>query len=510
MKIFTGAQVKEIDNYTIENEPILSIDLMERAAGKLFLWITKHFGRIYRFVIVAGPGNNGGDGLALARMLSAAGYNSEVYYVSFTENVSDDWKINRKRLEDIKSVPFHTITSQEQLPFFDREDIIIDAIFGSGLNRQVSGLPAEIIKKINISSSIKIAIDVPSGLFTEDNTGNDPESIIRADYTLTFQYPKLAFMFADNYRYTGEWQILDIGLHSVAIKNIQTPYYYIEGSNVAELLKKRKRFDHKGCYGHGLLIAGSGDKTGAAILAARGALRAGIGLITCHIPAKRVNALISALPEAMVQCDTNEVMITSVSNFNDYSAVGVGPGIGTSPETAAMLHTLLEKCTRPLVIDADAINIIAGFKEYKWRIPENSILTPHPREFERLAGKSENGYQRLKKQIDFSEKNNCIIVLKGAYTSVSMPDGNVFFNSTGNPGMATAGSGDVLTGIILSLLAQGYKPGEAAITGVYIHGLAGDIAAEKRGMEALLAGDITDNIGDAYLKIKEEFFEKNE
>jgi len=510
MKIFTGVQIKEIDNYTIENEPVLSIELMERAAGKLFSWITKHYGRIYRFNIIAGPGNNGGDGLALARMLSEAGYHVEVYYANFTENVSADWKINRKRLEEIKSVTFHYITAPEQLPYFDREDIIIDAIFGSGLNRPVNGLPAEIIRKINLSPSVKISVDVPSGLFTEDNTDNDPGAIIKADHTLTFQFPKLSFLFADNYKYTGEWHILDIGLHPVAIRNKQTPFYFTESSDVAGLLKKRGRFDHKGCFGHGLLIAGSGDKTGAAILAAKGALKAGIGLITCHIPARRVNALISALPEAMVQCDANENIITEVDNFNDFTAVGVGPGIGTNPETASMLYSLLEKCTRPLVIDADAINIIAGFREYKWKVPEKCILTPHPREFERLIGKSENGYQRLKKQIEFSKKNNCYVVLKGAYTSVSMPDGRVFFNSTGNPGMATAGSGDVLTGIILSLIAQGYQPDDAAVLGVYLHGLAGDIAAEKKGMEALLAGDIADNIGDAYRKLREEFFEKNE
>jgi len=510
MKIFTGTQIKEIDNYTIENEPILSIDLMERAARKLFSWITKHYGRKNRFNVIAGPGNNGGDGLALARMLSEAGYNTEVYYASFTDNVSADWEINRKRLEEIKSVAFHTITDPEQLPYFDREDIIIDAIFGSGLNRPVKSLPSDIIKKINLSTSVKISIDVPSGLFTEDNTDNDPDAIVKADHTLTFQFPKLSFMFADNYKYTGEWHVLDIGLHPVAIRNTQTPYHFTEGYDIAGLLKKRHRFDHKGCFGHGLLIAGSGDKTGAAILAAKGSLRSGIGLITCHLPARRVNALISALPEAMVQCDANENIITAVDNFNDYTAAGVGPGIGTNTETASMLYNLLEKCTRPLVIDADAINIIAGFREYKWRLPQNCILTPHPREFERIAGKSVNGYQRLKKQIEFSEKHNCFVVLKGAYTSVSMPDGKVFFNSTGNPGMATAGSGDVLTGIILSLLAQGYQPADAAITGVYLHGLAGDIAAGKKGMEALLAGDIADNIGDAYRKLREEFFEKNE
>ncbi|MGQ9621454.1 MAG: NAD(P)H-hydrate dehydratase [Bacteroidales bacterium] len=504
MKIFTDIQIKEIDRYTIENEPVSSVDLMERAAGKVFSWISGRFGRSHKFIIVAGPGNNGGDGLALARMLSVSGYNAEVYYVSFTDDVSDDWKINRKRLIELKIVPFHTVTDPEQFPESGSGDIIIDAIFGSGLNRKVKGLPEEIIKRINHSPCTRISIDIPSGLFPEDNSANAGDSIVMADYTLTFQFPKLAFMFADNYCYTGEWHILDINLHPAAIRNITTQYYYTENRDIEVLLKKRKRFDHKGCYGHGLLIAGSGDKTGAAILAAKGALRAGIGLITCHLPAKRINALISALPEAMVQCDKNENFITEVNNFNNFTAVGVGPGIGTDSKTASMLSSLLENCSKPLVIDADALNIIATHKELKRIIPAHAVLTPHPKEFERIAGKSDNGYTRLKKQITFSKEHNCIVVLKGAYTSITMPDGRVFFNSTGNPGMATAGSGDVLTGIILSLLAQGYHPEDAALTGVYLHGLAGDIAAEKYGMESLIAGDITNNISEAFRNIREQ------
>ena len=503
MKIFTGKQIREIDKYTIENEPVKSIDLMERAAGKIFTWIANRFGRSNKFIVTAGPGNNGGDGLALARMLSLSGYNTEVFYISFTDNVSNDWKINRQRLSDLKIVPFHTVTGKDQFPELCGNEIIIDAIFGSGINRTVQGLPAEIIKKINLSPCIKISVDVPSGLFTEDNTGNEGNSIIKATYTLTFQFPKLAFFFSDNYRFTGEWHVLDIALHPSAIEKTPTRYYYLEGEDITVLLKKRGRFDHKGCYGHGLIIAGSGDKTGAAILSAKGALRTGIGLITCHLPEKRVNALISSLPEAMVQCDKNENIITEVINCNDFSAVGVGPGIGKDKETKSMLSELLCNCTRPMVIDADALNIIAENEELKRKIPRFSVLTPHPKEFERLAGKSENGFTRLNKQIKFSRENNCFVILKGAYTSVSMPDGRVFFNSTGNPGMATAGSGDVLTGIILSLLAQGYQPGDAALTGVYLHGLAGDMAAEKEGMESMIAGDIVNNIGNAYKKIKE-------
>ncbi len=502
MKIFTGSQIKEIDKYTIENEPINSIDLMERAASKLFAWITEKFGRAHRYVVFVGPGNNGGDGLALARMLALSGYKAEVYALTLNSGVTDNWKVNRQRLEDTGIVHFYSIDDSSNFPVLSEDDVIIDAIFGSGLNRPVSGLTSEIIKMINKSPGSRISIDIPSGLFPEDNGQNDMNSVVMADFTLTFQFPKLAFMFAENYRFTGEWHILDIGLHPEAINKTSSPYYYLEASNIATIIKKRGKFDHKGRFGHGLLIAGSGDKTGAAILASKGALRSGIGLITCHLPAKRINALIASIPEAMVQSDKNENIITSVNNFNDFTAVGVGPGIGTSPETAEMLYELISNCRKPVVLDADALNIISSDEKFKKKIPPNSVLTPHPKEFERLAGTSENSYIRLNKQLSFSSLHNCIIVLKGAHTSISTPDGRVFFNSTGNPGMATAGSGDVLTGMILSFLSQGYLPENAAIAAVYIHGLAGDIAVEIKSYESLIAGDIAENICNAFKELK--------
>lgn len=498
MKIFTGSQIKEIDSHTIENEPVTSIDLMERAAGKVFSWIASRFGRSRRFIIAAGPGNNGGDGLALARMLALSGYRVEVYYIRFTDSVSDDWKINRQRLENTGTVKFYTVCEAEQFPVTSEDDIIIDAIFGSGLNRPAEKLPAEIIRMINSSSSTRISIDIPSGLFPDDNDGNNMDAVVRADFTLSFQFPKLAFMFPENYRYTGDWHILDIGLHPDAVKNTPTPYLFVQSDYVAALLKKRGKFDHKGCFGHGLLIAGSGDKTGAAILAARGALRSGIGLITCHMPSKRINALIASQPETMVQSDKDENIVTQVENYNSFTAVGVGPGIGTAGETAEMLDNLLGNCIKPLVIDADALNIISEKNVLKDKIPPYSVLTPHPKEFERIAGKSADGYSRLKKQVSFSGDYKCIVVLKGAYTTITTPEGKVFFNTTGNPGMATAGSGDVLTGMILSFLAQGYKPEEAAVAAVFLHGLAGDIAAGTKGQESLIATDIADNIGNAF------------
>ncbi len=502
MKIFSCGQIREIDDYTIRYEPVASSDLMERAAGMLFNWYVSRFDRSHRILIFAGPGNNGGDGLALARMLSVNRYDVELHYLQFTDKTSPDWDKNRLRLQAETDVRVNYLNSPDKFPIPGPGDIIIDAIFGSGLTRSVEGLPAEVIKGINGVDCIKISVDIPSGLFGEDNTRNSSENIIRADYTLSFQFPKLSFMFAENYRYTGEWSILPIGLHGDAIRDIPTPYNMIGKGDVLPLMKKRKKFDHKGIFGHGLLVSGSKGKTGASILSAGAALRSGIGLLTCHIPSGGASVINCSLPEAMVSHDPSAEFISDVGDTELFSAVGVGPGIGTSTETEMALHQLLIKCKKPVIIDADALNILSVNKDWLTLLPAGTILTPHPKEFERLAGTTENGFARLARQREFSVEHKCIVILKGAYTSITNTKGEVFFNSTGNPGMATAGSGDVLTGILLSLLAQGYLPENAAMLGVFLHGLAGDIAAEESCYESIIASDIINCIGKAFNSIR--------
>ena len=502
MKIFSGDQIREIDEYTIKNEPVLSIDLMERAAVSVFKWFTESFDRSKHILIFAGPGNNGGDGLALARILAANRYYPEIFYVKFTEKTSDDWMENKQRLEKFTPVPFHIINNSDDLPVINPDDIIIDAIFGSGLTRPVIGLPAEVIKHINHSDSTKISIDIPSGLFCDKNNENSPNNIVKTDYTLSFQFPKLSFLFAENEMYTGQWIVLPIGLSNIAINNISTPYLYIQNDDVAPMTRSRKKFDHKGMFGHGLLVAGSHGKMGAAVLSAKAALRSGIGLLTCHVPSGGNIIMQSTIPEAMSETDNSELFISDNLETDKFSALGIGPGLGTAQESQAVLHNLLLTCKKPMVIDADALNILGLNRNWFSLLNENIILTPHPKEFERLTGPVENSYDRLQNQSEFSIKHNCIVVLKGAYTSVSAPEGKVYFNSTGNPGMASGGSGDVLTGIILSLLSQGYAPEDAAVTGVYLHGMAGDIAAEKLCFESMMATDIINEIGQAYKRIK--------
>ncbi len=503
MKIIRSDQIRLIDETTIMDEPIASVDLMERAAAQVVRWYLSGFERSRRVHIFAGPGNNGGDGLAIARLLDNNRCETEVYYIQFAKKTSEDWNVNLKRLQSETKVKVNFIDTPDQFPAISPGDIIIDAIFGSGLTRPIEGLAEEIVKCINRSDATVISIDIPSGLFSEDNTRNFSDGIVSADFTLSFQFPRLAFMFPENAGYVGEWEILRIGLSKNAINNANTVFFLTEKSDVSPLLKKRNRFDHKGTFGHGYLIAGSSGKMGAAVLGASAALRAGTGLVTCHVPSGGVVILQSAVPEAMVEPDKNENHLSEAGNPLSFSAVGIGPGIGTDPESQKALHKLLTKCKRSLVLDADALNIISLNPDWFSLIPEGSILTPHPKEFERLAGKTENSYHRLMRQIQLSVDHKCVIVLKGANTSISTPGGNVFFNSTGNPGMATAGSGDVLTGILLSLLAQGYTPEHAAILGVYLHGLAGDLAAEEMCYESIIASDIIKYLSKAFNQLRE-------
>jgi yjeF C-terminal region, hydroxyethylthiazole kinase-related/yjeF N-terminal region len=502
MKIFPASKVAKIDSYTIENEPIESIDLMERASSKLFKKILKKFPAPRNCKIFVGPGNNGGDGLAVARMLAEKNYAVEVFIIKITNQLSKDAELNLQRLKLIKTVDIYELTSIDAMPWLFPDDIVIDAIFGSGLSRPIEGLVFEVIKAINASEACVVAVDIPSGLMGEDNSKNNYQGIVKADLTLSFQFPKLAFLFPENADYVGEWEVLPIGLHPEIIKEEQTPYKMLNREFVKSLLMPRKKFDHKGTYGHGLLISGSYGKMGAAILASRASLRSGIGLLTSHIPRLGYEIMQTAVPEAMVSIDRSDIIFTEFPDLNQFKAVAIGPGIDKKQNSYCAMINLLKEIKIPMVIDADAINIMGEHPELKADLPMGSVFTPHPKEFERLVGKSEDSYTRNCMQLQFAKDHGVTLVLKGAYTAIACPEGSVYFNPTGNPGMATAGSGDVLTGIILSLLSQGYSPKVATIIGVYLHGLAGDLASEKIGYEALTASDIIDFLPNAWMTLK--------
>ena len=501
MKIFRADQVREIDAYTIKNEPVRSIDLMERAASRLTGWYVRHFHTNRKVVIFAGPGNNGGDALAMARMLAGRQFRVECYLLKFG-TLSEDCAINLERLREQGLVKIFETGEHDPLPEIDRMDVVVDGIFGSGLSRSVTGLAARVIQLINEKAGSVIAIDIPSGLFGEDNSVNDPGTVIRANYTLTFQFPFLSFFFDDNEELVGQWRVQDIKLHPAAIEGMETGYRTVEHEEIRSFLPQRRKYAHKGTFGHALMIAGSYGMMGAALMSGESCLRSGAGLVTLHVPRFGYGIVQTGFPEAIVSLDQSDILFSEPPDLAPYSAVGIGPGLGCKSNSCKGLKMVLERVNVPLVIDADGLNILSEHPQWLDMLPENSVLTPHPREFDRLAGPSENSYKRHLKQIEFARKYRVVVVLKGAHTGIASPMGGYWFNTTGNPGMATGGSGDLLTGLITGLLAQGVPSLEAALTGVFIHGLAGDKAVEFSSEEALIAGDIMLYYGEAFSELK--------
>jgi ADP-dependent NAD(P)H-hydrate dehydratase / NAD(P)H-hydrate epimerase len=500
MKLLTASQIKAVDALTIQEEKIVSVDLMERAARVFAAWFQNKFPASEQVLIFCGPGNNGGDGLAVARLLHAHGYNLHVYIVGDTSKASADFKTNLEQLPE--QVTISNIQSDSDLPTIVNTPFIIDALFGTGLNRPVTGLYAQVIERINASGTCITAIDMPTGLYTDSQTP-DEGAIIKADFTISFEMPKLAFLLPQHEQYVGEWYILPINLSKKAIAHTSSNLFYTTHQDVCLLLKSRKRFSHKGIYGHALLLAGGIGKMGAAVLAARACLRGGVGLLTVQVPSVGYTVLQTSVPEAMTLTDSNEKYLSELpANLEKYNVIGVGPGIGTEKCSNSAIHQLLATSTHALVIDADAINIIAASDRLKKLLPSDQVIfTPHPKEFERLVGKTKSDYDRLAKLKGFCSEYGCYVVLKGNNTAIGTPDGNIYFNSTGNPGMATGGTGDVLTGIITALVAQQYTLKEACIIGVYVHGLAGDLALNTVGAIAMTASDLIDHLPQAFLSL---------
>jgi NAD(P)H-hydrate epimerase len=505
LKILTAEQFKAADAYTIEHEPIASIDLMERASENFTDWLIDKFNPYdIPVYIFCGLGNNGGDGLAISRMLQEGGYTVKTYIVRYAEKVSADFDVNYKKLQKLSknknsTLEIHDITNENEIPVIEEGAIIIDALFGTGLNKPLEGLAEQVVKKLNESKAIKVAVDIPSGMFADKKSTG---LIFKADYTYTFELPKFSFFLPENFPYVGEFEFGTIELNQQFIAEQKTNHFYITQEDVSNIIKHRKKFDHKGTYGHAFIIGGSYGKIGAIHLAAKAALRSGCGLVTVYIPECGYDIIQTSFPEAMVITDKKENYLSNINPDIKYSALGIGPGIGKHEKTVVGLFEFLSTVEQPVVLDADALNILAEHPNQLHLIPKNSILTPHPKEFERLFGKSSDHYQRHLLQMVKAVELGIYIILKGAHTAIAAPDGNVYFNSTGNPGMATAGSGDVLTGIITSLMAQGYTSFESVIAGVYLHGLAGNIAAEKFSKPFIIASDIINSLSDAFLEIE--------
>lgn len=503
MKIFTSTQIQELDRYTIEHEPIASLDLMERAARTLTRTITEIYAPTVPMMVFAGPGNNGGDALAVARQLAESGYQVSVWLFNISGRLSPDCMANRQRLQDCKRLKaFTEVTEEFDPPKLSKDMVVIDGLFGIGLNKPLAGGFASLVKYINASPAQVVSIDMPSGLMTEDNTYNVRANIIRATHTFTFQQPKLSFLFAESQQFTGRLRVLDIRISKEAIDQTDTPYQILEEDDVRQRMLTRPPFAHKGQMGSALLIAGSYGMAGAAVLAARACLRGGVGKVIVNTPKRNIPILQMSVPEAIMQIGTEETIFTEAVDTEDFNALGIGPGIGQSEQTAIALIAQLRRSQCPIVVDADGLNILASHRAWMQQLPKGIILTPHVKEFDRLEGHSTDSFERLTKAVKLAERLQGYVVLKGHYTAICMPDGHVAFNPTGNAGMATAGCGDVLTGLLTALLARGYKPQDACVAGVYLHGLAGDLAAEEVGEESLLASDIVSHLPAAFCHLK--------
>ncbi|PTX43193.1 hydroxyethylthiazole kinase-like uncharacterized protein yjeF/hydroxyethylthiazole kinase-like uncharacterized protein yjeF [Christiangramia gaetbulicola] len=496
MKILTAEQLSEADKRTIERQNITSEELMERAATLVFNEIHNRLnGAPIPIKVFCGIGNNGGDGLVIARHLIQHGYHVTIYVVNYSDKRSDDFLANYEKLKSITNDWPQLIKGEDNFPEINTGDFVIDAMFGIGLNRPIEGWVAKLVGLINDSKAFTLAIDMPSGLFSDKVPGNDA-AVIEADFTLSFQAPKLVFFLPETMDYVGDLQILDIGLDREFLAEIKAPIHLIEKVEAASLYKPRKTNSHKGDYGHVLIVGGSYGKIGSVLLTATAALKTGSGLCSLYIPECGYNIVQTGLPEAMVLTDKDSEQLTTYPEDFEADVVCFGMGAGTSQKTVGALEDLLNSVKEPVVIDADGLNILSNNKKLLDLLPKDSVLTPHPGELKRLIGEWQDDFDKLEKAKDFSKKYDVVLVIKGAH-SFTIKGDEIYVNNSGNPGMATAGSGDVLSGVITSLLGQSYEPLSAAILGVYLHGRSGDFAASELGYESVLAGDIAQNIGKA-------------
>ena len=500
MKIFSKEQIYEADALTTKRQNISSTDLMERAGTQIFNWMHLRMqGAQVPIHVFCGIGNNGGDGLVLSRHLITHGYNVITYVVNCSDNRSKDFLINYDRIKNVtKDWPI-LLKCEAEFPEIGRDDIIVDAVFGIGLNRAADDWVQKLFQHFRASEAFTLSIDMPSGLYS-DKVPEDENGVVWSGYTLSFQTPKLIFFLPDTAKYTVQWEVLDIGIDQEYLYTTETEVELIGKQEMLPVYKPRNKFDHKGTYGHSLIIGGSYGKIGSVTLASRAALTIGAGLVTAFIPKCGYNVMQSSFPEAMVITDSDEDIITNIMFDFEPSVIGIGVGVGTNTKTVNAFEAFLKKNRSPLVIDADGLNILAKKESLLKLLPEFTVLTPHPKELERLIGKWTDDFDKLKKTKAFSKKYKVLVVIKGANTITVFGD-KLYVNSTGNPGLATAGSGDVLTGVITGLISQGYEPLAAAIFGVYLHGKSADLAVEEYGYQSLIASNVIDYLKDAFMDL---------
>lgn len=499
MKIFTTETIRQIGEASIKAEGISTLDMVEREAAAAAYEIMSRWRPSKRIYIFAGPGNNGADALAVSRLLHDQGYKPTTYlFNTRNSHLTAACSVNRERLLQVEGADFNEIERTFEPPELTADDVVVDGLFGTGLSAPLTGGYKSLVQLFNESEAFVVSLDIPSGLFGEWNTGNDRRYVVKASLTLCYQYPRLSFYFAENAEHIGEVVMLDLDLNKDGELRPQSDFYLIERRQAKRQIVARDPYTQKYDYGTVLLVAGSYGMMGAAVLAARGAMRAGAGLVTVHAPRCGYDVIQTAVPEVLFEPDESQLVSSLIETKRRYSVVAIGPGISTSPETVDAIDVFLKRHKGRIILDADALNCISMRPQLLNCIPRGSIITPSAIEFDRLFGHHDTDEERLKKAIDMSRRRDLTIVLKGHHTMTVRPNGKVFINDSGNAGMSTAGSGDVLTGVIAGLLAQGYASDTAVVLAVYIHGLAGDLAAEEHSEFGVMAGDIADGIGRAF------------
>jgi hydroxyethylthiazole kinase-like uncharacterized protein yjeF len=498
MKLFTREQLRMWDRVTIESHYSASSELMEVAARALAEVLVDKAPAL-RYVFLCGTGNNGGDGLVMARMLHEQQMDVLVVVAGDPASGSNDFRENLQVSID-GDLPLHFMNEVPNGLELDEDTVVVDALFGSGLNRPIDGWLADLIAAVNVLPNRVVAIDMPSGLQADDLHVQEG-AIIEAEVTLTLEIPKRAMLFAEHDRYVGKMVIVPLGLDEDFHASQACDWVFLDDRELSGLLHQRSKYSYKGMHGHLQVVAGSVGMMGACMLASYSAMRSGTGKVTASIPENGLHIMQTAVPEVMCKIGLGLNSIDRFVAIQGATAWVLGPGCGTGEGPTSMVDHWLTTGSHPAIVDADALNVIAR-EGWQHRIPALTVLTPHVGEFDALFGEHATHFDRLQTQLEKSKELGIYIVLKGAHTRITTPNGEVFINSTGNPGMATAGSGDVLSGVIGGLLAQSYSPLEASLLGVYLHGLAGDVAAEARGIDSIIARDIIEFIGDAFAHLR--------
>ncbi|MGB3591071.1 MAG: NAD(P)H-hydrate dehydratase [Nonlabens sp.] len=500
MKILSADQLSQADASTIEKQQISSIDLMERVATLVFNKIHERLnGAPVPIKVFCGIGKNGGDGLAIARHLIQHGYHVKVFITNCSKSRSPEFLKNYDRIKNVTKDWPVLLSCEEDFPVITEKDFIIDAIFGTGINRPITGWMVGLFEYLNNIPAFTAAIDMPSGLYANQPLEN-ARAVLKADHTFTFQTPKLAFFLPHTGEYVGSFEVINIGLDPEFLSQVKPLAQMINREAAQNMYRARKSFTHKGNYGHVICAGGSLGKMGSIALAAGAAVNSGAGKVTAYIPKHGNLMLQSTVIEAMTVLDPEEYFLSTFDIEIKDPVISIGCGLGLARDSYSAFAKALSYQQKPMVIDADAIHMLAEDKDLLDKVPNGSILTPHDGELVGLLGTWKNDYERLEKAKKFTIKHDLILVLKGAYTITVIGEG-LYVNDSGNPGMATGGSGDVLTGMIASFMAQGYDTLTATAFAIYIHGASADLAAQTYAHEGVKASIISSFVGPAILNL---------